>query len=163
MRFKGFNRTIILKDRVILLQLLQFGPTLAKDILAERSIQQNKVLYSANDLLKLVIAFAGKQLVDNLLQFSYTDSFILYLFRNGKPISLHLLVMWVNEFSNESLGLVIADDVVIIQTKHIKGEVLDKYLPFGKSDVDYLFNPLILQSFSSQSEHIQQGFDLIDS
>ena len=71
--------------------------------------------------------------------------------------------MWVNEFSNESLGLVIADDVVIIQTKHIKGEVLDKYLPFGKSDVDYLFNPLILQSFSSQSEHIQQGFDLIDS
>ena len=70
MRFKGFNRTIILKDRVILLQLLQFGPTLAKDILAERSIQQNKVLYSANDLLKLVIAFAGKQLVDNLLQFS---------------------------------------------------------------------------------------------
>ena len=70
MRFKGFNRTIILKDRVILLQLLQFGPTLAKDILAERIIQQNKVLYSANDLLKLVIAFAGKQLVDNLLQFS---------------------------------------------------------------------------------------------
>ena len=70
MRFKGFNRTIILKDRVIMLQLLQFDPTLAKDILAERSIQQNKVLYSANDLLKLVIAFAGKQLVDNLLQFS---------------------------------------------------------------------------------------------
>ena len=70
MRFKGFNRTIILKDRVILLQLLQFDPTLAKDILAERIIQQNKVLYSANDLLKLVIAFAGKQLVDNLLQFS---------------------------------------------------------------------------------------------
>lgn len=71
--------------------------------------------------------------------------------------------MWVNKFSNESLGLVIADDVVIIQTKHIKGEVVDKYLPFGKSDVDYLFNPLILQSFSSQGEHIQQGFDLIDS
>jgi hypothetical protein len=63
--------------------------------------------------------------------------------------------MRIYNLSNQFLGLAVADDVVLVEAKHIEPKVFDKYFPFGLSDVDYLLNPPAPQSFPRQSKHIK--------